>query len=117
MLGIDGIQSVGFRGDLIEVVPDVMQFPHHGEEVRWGRISWDNAGNEPAQISFSGQTGSSDQPGQMHQFRLCQPDFDFIVSIVHVTPYKQRVSGILPDKLPFGDKRRCLLYKRQTSYQ
>ena len=46
-------------------------------------LAW---GNELAQIGFSGQTGSVDQPAQMYHFRLRQPDFDFIVSILHFTP-------------------------------
>ena len=86
MLGIDGVQSMGLYGNLVEIVPDVMQFPHHCEEVRWGCFSWYNAGNELAQIGFSGQTGSADQPGQMYHLRLRQSDFDFIVSILHFTP-------------------------------
>ena len=55
VLGIDGIQRMSLHGDLVEVVPDVMQLPHHREEVRGRSFFWYNTVDKLPQIGGNGQ--------------------------------------------------------------
>lgn len=58
VLGINGIQRMGFCSDLIEVVPDVMQLPHHREEVRGRSFFWYNTVDKIPQIGGNRQVAA-----------------------------------------------------------
>lgn len=83
MLGIDGIQSVGFHGNLVEVVPDVMQFPHHGEEVRGWSFLGDNTVDKLPQIGGNRQVAAPCFFLEIPGFRFVQPQLDFDISIAN----------------------------------
>ena len=83
MLGIDGIQSVGFHGDLVEVVPDAMQLSHHGEKVWWGSFLWDNTVDKLPQIGGYRQVAAPCFLLKIPGFRFVQPQLDFDISIAN----------------------------------
>ena len=55
VLGINDIQRMGFHSDLVEVVPNVMQLPHHREEVRGRSFFWYNTVDKMPQIGSNRQ--------------------------------------------------------------
>ena len=58
VLGINDIQRMGFCSDLVEVVPDVMQLPHHREEVRGRSFFWYNTVDKMPQIGGNRQAAA-----------------------------------------------------------
>ena len=83
MLSIDGIQSVGFHGDLVEVVPDVMQLPHHGEEVRGRSFLGNNTADKLPQVGGNRQVAAPCFFLEIPGFRFVQPQLDFDITIAN----------------------------------
>ena len=58
VLGINGIQRMGFHSDLVEIVPDVMQLPHHSKKVRRWCFLGNNAVDKMPQIGGNRQVAA-----------------------------------------------------------
>ena len=74
---------MGFHGDLVEVVPNVMQFPHHGEEIRGRSFFGNNTVDKLPQIGGNRQAAAPCFFLEIPGFRFVQPQLDFDVSIAN----------------------------------
>ena len=83
MLGIDGSQRMGLHGNLVEIVPDVMQLPHHGKEIRGRSFFGNNTVDKLPQIGGNRQVAAPCFLLEIPGFRFVQPQLDFDVSVAN----------------------------------